>query len=167
MQAFRALTLLVGQQEGHPACGVVFCLERRANDLHMVQLMPLSPHHVLLHENPEWFIFLVPAYPSCPGKRPLNGCSNSSSVIHHHNRFSALFQDHPGEPVPEENFETLWCKGRLTEADTPSIRLGATTSGLTNAHLHHPARTTWVSRHQKDKPFSILVKQIFRYLLGY
>jgi len=40
--------------------------------------------------------------------------------------------------VPEENFWTLWCKGRLTEADTPIIRLGATPSGLTSAHLHHP-----------------------------
>jgi len=28
-----------------------------------------------------------------------------------------FFQDHPGELVPEENFWTLWCKGRLTEAD--------------------------------------------------
>ena len=39
-----------------------------------------------------------------------------------------FFRDHPGEPVPEENFWTLWCKGRLTEADTPTIRLGATPS---------------------------------------
>ena len=45
--AFSALTLLVGQQEGRPACkkqrcgtGVVICLERGA-DLHMAQLMPL------------------------------------------------------------------------------------------------------------------------------
>ena len=46
--AFSALTLLVGRQEGHPACkkqewwgaGVVICLERGA-DLHMAQLMPL------------------------------------------------------------------------------------------------------------------------------
>jgi len=45
--AFSALTLLVGRQEGHPACkkqwcgtGVVVCLERGA-DLHMAQLMPL------------------------------------------------------------------------------------------------------------------------------
>jgi len=29
-----------------------------------------------------------------------------------------FFRDHPIEPVPEENFWTLWCKGRLTEADT-------------------------------------------------
>jgi len=48
-----------------------------------------------------------------------------------------FFRDHPGEPVPEENCWTLWCKGRLTEADTPAIRLGATPSGLTSAHLHH------------------------------
>jgi len=41
--------------------------------------------------------------------------------------------------VPEENFWTLWCKGRLTEADTPTIRMGATPSGLvSSAHLHHP-----------------------------
>jgi len=32
-----------------------------------------------------------------------------------------FFRDHPGEPVPEDNFWTLWCKGRLTEADTLTI----------------------------------------------
>ena len=45
---FSALTLLVGRQEGHPACkkterwgaGVVICLEQGAG-LHMAQLMPL------------------------------------------------------------------------------------------------------------------------------
>jgi len=43
--SFSALTLLVGRQEGHPACkklerygaGVFICLERGA-DLHMAQL---------------------------------------------------------------------------------------------------------------------------------
>jgi len=59
------------------------------------------------------------------------------SLIHHHNRFTAPFPGPPGEPVPEENFWTLWCKGRLTEPDTPVIRLDATPSGLTSAHLHH------------------------------
>jgi len=55
------------------------------------------------------------------------------------NVFLRLFlRDHPGKPVPEENFWTLWCKGRLTEADTQTIRLGATPSGLTSAHLHRP-----------------------------
>jgi len=56
----------------------------------------------------------------------------------HHNRFMALFRDHPGEPVPEENFWTLWYKGRLRESHTPTTWLGATPSGLTSAHLHHP-----------------------------
>jgi len=58
---------------------VIICLEQGANDLHMVQLMPLPPHHLLLQQNPEWFTFLVPAYPGCPKKRPLSGCSSSSS----------------------------------------------------------------------------------------
>jgi len=35
----------------------------------------------------------------------------------------------------------LWCKGRLTKADILIIRLGATPSGLTSAHLHHPPIT--------------------------
>ena len=48
-----------------------------------------------------------------------------------------FFRDHPGEPVLEENFWTLWCKGRLTEADTPTIQRGATPSGLTSVY-HHP-----------------------------
>ena len=67
-------------------------------------------------------------------------CMHSTNA----NCFSALFRgppvfgDHPGEPVPEENFWTLWCKGRLTEAETPTVLLGATPSGLTSAHLHLP-----------------------------
>jgi len=40
----------------------------RGADLHLVQLMPLQPHFLLLHKNPEWFTFLVLAYPGCPGK---------------------------------------------------------------------------------------------------
>ena len=60
---------------------------------------------------------------------------------HHHHTTTILwpfFRDHLGEPVPEENIWTLWCKGRLTEADTPTIRLGATPSGLSSAHLQQP-----------------------------
>jgi len=52
--------------------------------------------------------------------------------------YGPFFRDHKGEPVPEENFWTLWCKGRLTQADTLTIQLGATPSGLTSANLHHP-----------------------------
>jgi len=72
--AFSALTLLVGRQEGHPACkklewwgaGMVICLERGA-DLHMAQLMPL-PLTV------SCFSFLVPAHPGSRGKGPLRVC---------------------------------------------------------------------------------------------
>jgi len=42
-----------------------------ASDLHMVQLMPLPPHHLLLQKNPEWFTFLVLAYPGCPVKKAI------------------------------------------------------------------------------------------------
>jgi len=62
--------------------GVVICLERGANDLHMVQLMSLPPHHFLLHSNPTflmlmtmigvngWMFLVVPAHPGCPGQNP-------------------------------------------------------------------------------------------------
>ena len=72
--AFSALTLLVGWQEGHPACkkterwgaGVVICLERGA-DLHMAQLMPLPL--TVSSKIQIGFTFLVPAHPGSPGQR--------------------------------------------------------------------------------------------------
>jgi len=62
---------------------MVICLEQGTNDLHIIQLMPLPPHHLLLQRNPEWFTgtFLVTAYPGCPGKKPLNICTSSQSVL--------------------------------------------------------------------------------------
>jgi len=78
-------------------------------------------------------------------KMPRNGhvmetqLSMADSPTHHTTTALRPFvRDHPCESVPEENFWTLWCKGRLTEADTLTIRLGTTPSGLTSAHLHHP-----------------------------
>ena len=73
---FSALTLLVGRQEGHPACkktywwcaGVVICLERDA-DLHMAQLMPLPLTVSCFSEIQIGFTFLIPAHPGSPGKR--------------------------------------------------------------------------------------------------
>ena len=73
--AFSALTLLVGRQEGHPACknrmvgaGVVICLERGA-DLHIAQLMPLLLTVSCSSKIQIGFTFLVPAYLGCPRKR--------------------------------------------------------------------------------------------------
>ena len=81
--AFSTLTLFVGGRKGiWPVktdwwgIGMVICLEWGANNLHMVQLMPLPPHHLLLQQNTEGFTFLLPTYPGCPGKRPLNGCNS-------------------------------------------------------------------------------------------
>jgi len=48
-----------------------------------------------------------------------------------------FFRDHPGEPVPEENFLDFMVQGKI-DRDTQTIQLGATPSGLTSAHLHHP-----------------------------
>jgi len=73
--AFSALTLLVGRQEGHTTCkkqwwsaGVVVCLEQFA-DLHMAQLMPLPLTVVCFSKIQIGFTFLVPAHPGSPGKR--------------------------------------------------------------------------------------------------
>ena len=74
--AFSALTLLVGRQEGHPACkktewwgaGVVICLEQGA-DLHMAQLMPLPLTVSCFSKIQIGSTFLVLAYLGSPGKR--------------------------------------------------------------------------------------------------
>ena len=68
--------LLVGRQEGHPACkkterlgaGMVICLERGA-DLHKAQLMPLPLTVSCFSKIQIGFTFLVPAHPGSPGKR--------------------------------------------------------------------------------------------------
>jgi len=73
--AFSALTLLVGHQEGHPACkktewwgaGVVICLECDAY-LHTAQLMPLPLTVSFFIKIQIGYIFLVPADPGSPGK---------------------------------------------------------------------------------------------------
>jgi len=74
--SFSALTLLVGRQEGHPACkklewwgaSMVVCLERGA-DLHMAQRIPLPLTVSCFSEIQIGFTFLVPADPGSPGKR--------------------------------------------------------------------------------------------------
>ena len=74
--AFSALTLLVGWQEGHPACkklewwgaGVVICLERGA-DLRTAQPMPLPLTVSCFGKIQIGFTFLVSAHPGSPGQR--------------------------------------------------------------------------------------------------
>jgi len=69
--AFSALTLLVGQQEGHPA--VVICLEQGA-DLHMAQLMQLPLTISCFSKIQIGFTFLVLAHPGSPRQKLLNEC---------------------------------------------------------------------------------------------
>jgi len=67
------LTLLVGRQEGHPACkktewwgaGMVICLEQSA-DLHMAQLMPLPLTVSCFSKIQIGFTFLVLAHLCSP-----------------------------------------------------------------------------------------------------
>ena len=83
MHAFSALTLLVGRQEGHPACkkhksgawgaGVVVCLEQGA-DLHVAQLMPLPSTVSCFSKIQIGFTFLVPAHLGSLGKRAVKRC---------------------------------------------------------------------------------------------
>jgi len=76
ISAFSALTLLVGQQEGHLACkkhewwgaGMVICVERGA-DLHMAQLMPLPLTVSCFSKIQIGFTFLVLAHLGSPGQR--------------------------------------------------------------------------------------------------
>jgi len=72
------LTLLVGRQEGHPACkkterwgaGVVICLEQGA-DLHMAQLMSLPLTVSCFSKIQIGFAFPVPAHPDSPGQKAI------------------------------------------------------------------------------------------------
>ena len=76
LYAFSVLTLLVGLQEGHPACkktewwgaGMVICLELGA-ELHMAQLMPLPLTDSCFIKIQTGFTFLVPAHQGSLGKR--------------------------------------------------------------------------------------------------
>jgi len=90
LSAFSALTLLVGQQEGHPACkklsgGVLAWLSawsevRRGADLHMAQLMPLPLAVSCSSKIQIGFTFWYRLTQVVLEKRPLNGCSSSVMV---------------------------------------------------------------------------------------
>jgi len=76
--AFSALTLLFGIRKSiRPVenwvmgyrTGVINCLECGTNDLQMVQLMLLPPHHLLLQWNPEWFYLSGAGLPKVSWKK--------------------------------------------------------------------------------------------------
>jgi len=49
---------------------------------------------------------------ACPQRFSSRTTTTTTTVLR------PFFRDHPGEPVLEENFWTLWCKGRLTGRHT-------------------------------------------------
>jgi len=86
LHAFSALTLLVGRQEGHPACewwgaGVVICLEQSA-DLHMAQLMRLPLTVSCFCKIQIGFTFLVLAQLGSPGKRAVKRVCVCVCLLH-------------------------------------------------------------------------------------
>ena len=96
--AFSALTLLVGRQEGHPACkkrvvGLVVCVERGA-DLHMAQLMPLPLTISCSSKIQIGFTFLVPAHPGSPGKRAVKRVCVYSNVYRVGQKTGPQTRDH-------------------------------------------------------------------------
>jgi len=142
-----AVTLLVGRQEEHPAW-------KKLSDTYVhrvfVKRMKYKSHGLSYNR------IQTNAFSVCAWKQEMSGLAVTVHVVDHNtvgdrwpwsfylrisNTTTVLwpfFQDHPGEPVPEENFWTVWCKRRSTEADTLTIRLRTTPSGLTSDHLHHP-----------------------------
>ena len=89
LRAFSALMLLVGRQEGHPACkkterwgaGVVICLEQGA-DLHIAQRISLPLTVCCFSKIQIGFTFLVPAHPGSPGQRAVKRMCVCVGVLH-------------------------------------------------------------------------------------
>ena len=114
--AFSALTLLVGRQEGHPACkktfecwgtGMVICLDRDA-DLHMAQLMPLPLTVSCFSKIQIGFTFLVPAHPGIvPEKGPLNGMCKWYVCITVYSKYHVLIPFSNKNIVHDEGFGGL------------------------------------------------------------
>ena len=73
--AFNVLMLLVGWQEGHPACkklsGGVLVWLSVWSEVHMAELMPLPLNVSCFSEIQTGFTFLVPAYLGSFGQRAI------------------------------------------------------------------------------------------------
>jgi len=81
-----AVTLFVVWQEGHLACKncVVGCWHGYLSEARC--RFAFGPADATATHYPDWFYqngsaFLMPAYPGCPGKRPLNECSSVVVVV--------------------------------------------------------------------------------------
>ena len=62
---------------------------------------------------------------------------------HTHNRFTALFPGPPGWAGARRELVDFMVQGKINRGRHTDLRLGATPSGLTSAHLHHPPYFLW------------------------
>ena len=86
------------------------CLQRGANDSQMVQLLPLPPIISCFNKIQNGSVFLVPAYPGCPGKKAIKRVwwyDDATATTNTTPTTTILWPfpwDYLGEPAPEETF---------------------------------------------------------------
>ena len=120
--AFSALTLLVGRQEGHPACkklewwgaGVVICLERGA-DLRTAQPMPLPLTVSCFGKIQIGFTFLVSAHPGSPGQRVVKRVCTVIKTKHYYNVTQSII-----EHLIKQNLNTKCRTGKSVKLEISS-----------------------------------------------
>jgi len=116
---------------------VVIGLERGADDLHVVQLMPLPPRHLLLHQNPNWFSH----YPGCHGKEAVkrvsvclkNSTNNFSSCDREPRPMTLTFQLDLDKVELNQRVKYLGQRSLISEVIV-------WTQARTHAHRHTPDR---------------------------
>ena len=91
---------------------MIICLERDANDVHMIQLLPLQPIISCFVKIHIGLTFLVPANPGCPKTRPLNEYHHSEGerIAKVGQQLAMLLQVYSGNFA---YFDTLWLMARF------------------------------------------------------
>ena len=137
--------LLVGRQEGQPACknrvggaGVVVCRKQGA-DLHIAQLMPLPLTVSCFSEIQTCFTSLVPAHPGSPGKGPLNVC-----VCYYHDKRRTL-RVVLGEVLHGDTFAEILqlLQALLRLQDLRELQLQVSTRARARTHTHTHVHASW------------------------
>jgi len=110
---------------------VDLCLQRhRSRAFHLQPARSLASYHAQPSDNEPRSL-----------TRNTHTHTHTPSHAHRHNRFTALFSGPPGSAgVRRELLDFMVQRkiNRMSETDTLTIRPGATPSGLSSAHLHHP-----------------------------
>ena len=150
---YSALTLLVQRQEEHPAwrtqwwyAGMVIGLERGANDLHMVQLIPLSPHHLCSNKIQKIY-FSGASLPRLFWKKVVHGCCCCDIMTNLDNCSWLMVPYVYSRTIGEHQYSWI-CLGIIISIDACD---GSTVAAVSIDRL--PATTQWVSTHN-SKPWT-------------